>query len=219
MLNLFFAFQGRLRRREFLLWSIIVPCVLVLAPVVPLAVSAADRKTGLMEDLQAAGLVWPFFLLIALHHYISVALFWKRMNDVSAARRRAMWGNFTCYAYGILTALSALIFGLNMIALGQIEAPASGIALMAFWSMALWAPPERGPNEFGDDPRTGGGRFAAAEDTAETRVNAARVELAMERALAERGAKTAAAGPAQAFQKLPRVPEMARPQRPGFGKR
>jgi uncharacterized membrane protein YhaH (DUF805 family) len=213
MLNLFFGFSGRLSRRFFLMWSVLVPLALVVPPAIAIASQAASTDTGLVEDLAASGLVWPFFMLVVLANYISVALFWKRIQDADETRFGGWNSAIMRWGYAILTLLNSIVVGLNLIALGKIEGSFAGIVLLAFWAMACWAKPHDGANSFGPDPRQGGG---ARGDFADEPVSA-HLDAAMQRALSERNARPSAVlSPKLARAPLPSAGPAARQ---GFGKR
>lgn len=216
MFNTLFGFSGRLRRRDFILWSILVPVILILPPVVAVASAAADKKTGLVEDLVAAGMLWPFFAMIVVSNYVSIALFWKRMNDVDEQRQQKMWAGFTRWSYAIMVVLNCMIVGLNLLALGKLEGSAAGLVVLAFWKMACWLSPHRGGSSFGPDPREGSRvTLADADEPSEVSLT---LDAAMQRALAERSARaTQIVSP-----KLSRPVKLAPsgpPARPSFGKR
>jgi uncharacterized membrane protein YhaH (DUF805 family) len=215
MINLFFGFSGRLRRRDFILWSILVPIVLVVPPVVAVASTATSTETSLVEDLAAAGVLWPFFILVLLSNYVSVALFWKRMQDVDEQRQRQMWAGFTRWAYAVMTGLNAILIGLNLLALGKLEGSASGFVIFVFWSMACWLGPHRGSNSFGPDPRDGSAS-AAMDDT--PTAASLQLDAAMQRALAERNAHASAVVSPKLAR--PAKPAPAAPAgKPSFGRR
>jgi uncharacterized membrane protein YhaH (DUF805 family) len=178
MLNAFFGFSGRMRRRDFVLWSILVPVILILPPVVSVAVMAEDPKTGLFQDMSAAGMLWPFYALILLSTYVSVALYWKRLNDVDEDLQRRMWAGFTRWGYAVISALNAIVVGLNLIALGKIEGTGAGLAIFALWCLACWQRPHHGDNSFGPNPRTPRAR-PGLDDTSPASLN---LEAAMLRA-------------------------------------
>lgn len=216
MLNLFFGFSGRLRRREFLMWSIVVPLALVVPPAIALASSMTSKNTSLAEDLHTSGMLWPFVILILLANYVSVALFWKRIQDADETKTGKFHSAMLRWGYAILTALNSLVVGLNLVALGQIEGSAAGLAILGLWGMACFLKPQSGPNRFGPDPRDGAAIARAQGE--EPMAGNSNLDAAMERALAERSAQaTAAAAP-----KLARaVNPLASPSnaRPSFGKR
>lgn len=185
MFHLFFGFSGRLRRREFILWSIIAPLVLIVPPAIGTAASAAQTHTTLAQDLAASGMIWPFVCLMAVSNYVSTALFWKRLNDVDEARQRKVWAGFCRWGYAVLTALTTVLIGLNLVALGEIDGTSAGIGLLALWSMACWLEPHIGPNSFGPDPRDRARADHAAmlEGPSASALN---LDAAMQRALDER---------------------------------
>jgi uncharacterized membrane protein YhaH (DUF805 family) len=214
MLNLFFGFSGRLSRRQFLLWSLIVPLTLIVPPAIGIASQAASPDTNLAQDLVASGMVWPFFLLYALSSYISVALFWKRIQDADEARFGGWNSTIMRWGYAILTLLNGLLVGLNLIALGKIEGSAAGLVVMGFWSMACWARPHNGANSSGPDPRNG----SAATGLEDLSQASLQLDAAMDRALSQRTVESAAV----LSPKLMRPTKTEAPvlsSKPSFGRR
>ena len=214
MFNLFLGFSGRLRRREFILWSIIVPLTLIAPPAIAVASVSLDRNTGLVEDLAASGMLWPFFALLVLANYVSVALFWKRINDVDEARLGKLSQGLMRWGYAGVTMLNSIVVGLNLIALGQLEGSAAGFSLIGLWGMACRLGPHIGPNRSGPDPRAAS-RAAGLDDMSESALN---LDAAMQRALEGRAAQaTSVLSPKLA---RPAATMLASPgTRPSFGKR
>jgi uncharacterized membrane protein YhaH (DUF805 family) len=214
MLNLFLGFSGRLRRRDFILWSILVPLVLIFPPAISVAMNATDLKTSLSQDLAAAGMMETFIGLIILMNYISLALFWKRMNDVNEETRRKRGGGIMRWGYAVLTVLNTLIVCGNMAVDGEIEGSAAGFVLMAFWMVACWLKPQDGENASGLDPRSG----TAARDFDEPSPVSAQLDAGLQRALAGRNAHASGVlSPKLARAPHPQPSEPA--GRPTFGKR
>lgn len=198
------------------MWSIVVPLALVVPPVIAIMTGATSTKTTLAEDLAATGMAWPLFIMLSVSNYISVALFWKRIQDADEARFGGWNSAIMRWGYAILTVLNSIVVGLNLIALGQLEGSFAGIVLLGFWGMACWATPHDGANGSGPDPREGsrGGSGLAEEPSA----SAAHLDAAMQRALAERTAQ----GTAVLSPKLSRTakPAPTAPAgRPSFGRR
>lgn len=216
MLNMFFGFSGRLRRRDFIVWSILVPLILILPPAIGVATTATSTKTTLVQDLEAAGVLWQFFGLIALANYISVALYWKRLNDVDEDLQRKSMMGFMRWAYALLTGLNTLVICLSIVASGDLEGSAAGLVVLVFWSMACWQRPHQGPNGFGSDPRDLTGRVS--HDPDEVSPAASSLDAALQRALEQRTAQASAViSPKLARSANPALPGVQ--SRPSFGKR
>jgi uncharacterized membrane protein YhaH (DUF805 family) len=215
MFNLFFGFSGRLRRREFILWSFVVPLALVVPPVAAMIGAAQSENTSFAEDLASSGMAWPLLMMVLLSNYISVALFWKRIQDADETKLGRFNSGVTRWGYALLTFLNSLVIGLYLIALGQIEGSFAGVILLGFWSMACWQKPHNGPNRFGPDPRNDGAS-AAFDDVSSA--SSLKLEAAMQRALDERDTKAVVQSSPKSVRMAKPVPAMPA-GKPSFGRR
>lgn len=156
MLNFFFGFSGRIRRRSYLLGAFGAQVGVIAIAAAVIEAGGVDfftvdpRRPG--EDVLSPFVSQVFAAVVVVMAWISTALFFKRTHDFSAANRRRFRHLKWLYFVSVVPCL--LLNLLSLLALGHLFQGMLGAVASAVLLVPAFPGPEDGPNEFGPDPRT-----------------------------------------------------------------
>jgi uncharacterized membrane protein YhaH (DUF805 family) len=169
MLNFFFGFAGRIRRRAYVFGLLGGHLALAVAALLAIEVSGAEvlvidpRQPGQDVLSPVARAVFSAALLVV--GWMTTALFFKRVHDFSEASLRKF--RYLKWVYFVSVGPHLLLNTLSVAALGHLLRLPDGIlAILAngLLLMTAFIGPERGANRFGPDPRGPAASAAPASD-------------------------------------------------------
>jgi uncharacterized membrane protein YhaH (DUF805 family) len=158
MLNFFFGFAGRIRRRAYVFGLLGGQLGLAVAALIIIEASGAavfvidPRQPG--QDVLSPFARMVFTATLLVIGWMTTALFFKRFHDFSEASQHKL--RYLKLAYLVSVAPHLLLNTVSVAALGHALQSSDGILTMLAGGLLLMTAligPERGPNRFGEDPR------------------------------------------------------------------